>query len=333
MSYPPRGRGRRRRWPRGCAARPDCWRGCVAGAHRGGVAQVAPQEQPAGPQAVPVEVGVDVGDGDLRLGPLHVRLGAVAGAVAAVEGDAHQGAPDGLEVHSARQRETVRPDLLETQLVPPGDPPLGAEPGGVEAVDHLQAPAPPPDPARSLDAGLVPEGGDRRRLRLRAHRAEVVEGTVEVGEQAHGHVEVTGAEVEEVAEGALYVQLLQDHLAAFLHLLLELAEFLVLQLESASGPAVLELHLRFQLDLGQQFRLQLQGQPRDVHEGAVVASRAPGPALLVGAVVEAPVVEGVSPEADPQTGRRQRRAEAVNGERPVKHPVSGAIHLKCMQNI
>ena len=249
-------------------------------------------------------------------GPLHVRLGAVAGAVAAIQGEPDQGSRGRFEIDSTGDGEVVGPDLLETQLMPPGDPPLGAETGGVESVDHLQAPAPEPNPARSLDPGFVPQGGDHRGFRLRAHGAVEVEGMVEAGEQADGDVEVAGTDVQGLAEGALDEQLLNDHLASFLDLLLELAELLVLQLQGAPGSPVLELHFRFQLQVGQQLRLELQCQPGDVDQGAAVGSRTLGQALLIGSVVEAPVVD-LSVAAQPHRrlprGRKHRQQEKKTG--------------------
>ena len=127
---------------------------------------------------------------------------------------------------------------------------------------------------------------------------------------------MAGAYGEVVAEGALDVQLLQDHLAPFFDLLFVLAELLVLQLQGAPGSPVLELHFHLQLQVGQQLRLELQGKPGDVDEGAVVRSRAVGMALLVGAVIEAPVIDlavAAQLQGDFPRGRGKRHQEQKAG--------------------
>ena len=210
--------------------------------------------------------------------------------------------------------------------MPAGNPPLGAEPGGVQSVDHLQAPAPAPSPARCLDPGLVPQGGDHRRFRLRAHGAVEIEGVVAAGEQADGDVEMTGAEGEVVAEGALDVQLLQDHFAPFPRPPARTHRTPRTPAPGAPGSPVLELHFRFQLQAGQQLRLEFQGEPGDVDQGAVVGSRALGKAFLVRAVIEPPVVDlpvAAQPQRRLPGGRKQRRREqeAGGGGDPVLTPL------------
>ena len=69
---------------------------------------------------------------------------------------------------------------------------------------------------------------------------------------AHGDVEMPQADAEGIAEFPLDGQLLDDDFAAFFDFLLKLAEFLKLQFQRGTSPAVLKFHLGFQLRIFEQ---------------------------------------------------------------------------------
>ena len=62
---------------------------------------------------------------------------------------------------------------------------------------------------------------------------------------AHGDVEMPQADAEGIAESPLDGQLLDYYFATFFDFLLELSEFLKLQFQRGTSPAVLKFHLGF----------------------------------------------------------------------------------------
>jgi hypothetical protein len=123
---------------------------------------------------------------------------------------------------------------------------------------------------------------------------------------AHRDVEATEPDLEP-AEGLLEVELLEDHLAALLDLVLELAELLVLDLLGAAGAAVLEL------DLG----LELEPAGHEALERGDEAGRVELEAAILGRTARAVRIRAVVVEGEPELAV----AAELEGERVRPHAV------------
>ena len=221
----------------------------VAGGDETGIAEppiveVATNEEPA-----VVVVEVESADsksafGIAELGGFGVDVGndIVVECVAQVAAETEAQAGDAQIVDAESTGQAVgRPELV-------GGGGAVVNPAGfvvevaVESRQQLGFVAPVASSAPERDAGFVPGAGQYGVFPLRTVNAEEFVGSVVVVGHADWNNDVSGADIEGIAERLLYPELLEGYFATTLYFLFELAGFLGLLLDGSFNTTMFELY-------------------------------------------------------------------------------------------
>ena len=207
-------------------------------------------------------------------GVLHQLVGVRARVVTIIERAAHLQARDAQVVqasHIGRRGEIVG---LKDALLAARHPSVAVKAIGVQTGDDLRPVIETAiafaERTEELDPGLVPGGGDDRRLALGPGGAEEVDRLMMLVRQANRHDDMPGTHIKSGMDQARDVELLQGDLAALLHLGLVLAVLRILDLVSAACPTGLELDLRAQDPLGIELIVERQDKTGDRDLVAVI---------------------------------------------------------------
>lgn len=123
-------------------------------------------------------------------------------------------------------------------------PVVAREQEGIQSGGHLHFVAPVLGTSPKADARLVPGAGEDGGFALGTIDREEVQWLVVGIGQADGDDDVSGTDVECVAERLLNPELFQLHFAAFLHFLFPFARLLEFLFVRAAAAAMLKLDFR-----------------------------------------------------------------------------------------